>query len=641
MIADAIKTILRHAGLRQREGRTAEVFTILGNGLSRYPHSADLQLALGSLHAGRQELDQAIARFKRTIALEPGFAQAHHNLGVMLKRHGRMTKASTAFSRAVQLDPRLVGSQTALGELRFALGDRAGARGPLTRAVMLQPADIRTQLTLATVCKGQDDLDRATTGFARAAVLDPTDITARLGLCMARLPILYDRTEDIEAARARYRQDLETLVSVPLDHPAAIDAAAGAVGSFQPYYLAYQEHCDRDFQELYGRFVCRVMAARYPDWAKRLPMPPISPGAPLRVGIASGFFRWHTIWKLMIRGWMEGLDPARVQLFGYHTAAVRDEQTARAGRHFHRFAAGLSFEAMAQAIRADNLHVLIYPEIGMDAMASKLATLRLAPVQCVSWGHPDTTGLPTIDYFLSSDLMEPEGAEAHYSERMIRLPGLGIGYAPLDVREEPTDFAAFGVRPTATAYLCCQYVSKYLPQYDDVFARIAAAVPDSQFLFINPRSDPLMNRLRYRLDAAFGRHGLDAGKHVVMLPYLTPGQYAALNRRADVYLDSIGWSGGNTTLEAVAEELPVVTLPGALMRGRHSSAILTRIGVSETIANDLDDYVAIAVRLGSDADWHSSVAARVAAGCRLIYDDNRPLRALENFLERCTTTLPH
>ena len=639
MTANAIRSILRDAGLRQRENRIAEMFALLIDGLSRYPHSADLHFALGSLHAGRQEPDRAIVHFERTIALEPGFAQAHHNLGVMLKRRGQAAKASVAFSHAVQVAPGLVSSQTALGELRLALGDRAGARGPLTRAIMLQPADVRSQLALAIVSKGQDDLGRAITGFARAAALDPTDITARLGLCMARLPILYDQTEDIEAARARYRQDLETLASIPLDHPAAIDAAAAAVGSFQPYYLAYQEHCDRDLQELYGRFVCGAMAARYPGWAKRLPMPPIPPGAPLRIGIASGFFRWHTIWKLMIRGWMDGLDPARVQLFGYHTAAVRDEQTAGAARRFHRFAAGLSFEAMAQAIRADNLHVLIYPEIGMDAMASKLATLRLAPVQCVSWGHPDTTGMPTIDYFLSSDLMEPEGADAHYSERLIRLPGLGIGYAPLDVQEEPTDFAAFGVRPTATVYLCCQYVSKYLPQYDDVFAHIAAAVPDSQFLFINPRSDSLMIRLRRRLDMAFGRYGLDAEKHVVTLPYLTPGQYAALNRRADVYLDSIGWSGGNTTLEAVAAGLPVVTLPGALMRGRHSSAILTQIGVTETVASDLNHYIEIAVRLASDTDWRRSVSARVAAGCQVIYADARSLRALEAFLDRCAAGL--
>ncbi|WP_207436476.1 hypothetical protein, partial [Sabulibacter ruber] len=84
--------------------------------------------------------------------------------------------------------------------------------------------------------------------------------------------------------------------------------------------------------------------------------------------------------------------------------------TDRAQARFHRFTAGLPFERMCEAIRADDLHVLIYPEIGMDPMAAKLAALRLAPVQCVSWGHPDTTDLPTVDCFRGSDLMELEGA---------------------------------------------------------------------------------------------------------------------------------------------------------------------------------------------------------------------------------------
>ncbi|MBP2316834.1 tetratricopeptide repeat protein [Azospirillum soli] len=633
--AGTTTALLRRATLSQRQNRMDEAARALRAALAGAPDDADVQFAIGNFLFARGQVNAAIIQFRRTIAVDPGFARVYHNLAILLKKQGRTPQVATCLSHAIRLDPTLASSQTALGDARIALGDRTGALEPLRRAALLQPAEARAWLMLGFLAKGQDDPERAATCFARAAALAPSDIVARLGLCMARLPTLYDRSEDIELARQRYAVDLEALVaSVRLDDPAVVAAAADAVGSFQPYYLAYQEQCDRPLQELYGRFVAGVMAARHPQWAARPAMPPVTPGEPLRVGIASGFFRWHTIWKLMIRGWLDGLDAARIRLYGYHTAPARDEHTDRARARFHRFTEGLPFEAMATAIRADDLHVLIYPEIGMDPMTAKLATLRLAPVQCVSWGHPDTTGLPTIDCVLSSDLMEPEDAESHYTERLIRLPGLGIAYEPLKVTAEATDFAAFGVRPSATVYLCCQYVSKYLPQYDDLFARIAGAVPDSQFLFINPRADGAAARLRRRLEAAFSRHRLDSGRHVVILPYLTPGQYAALNRRADVYLDSVGWSGGNTTLEAVAEGLPVVTLPGRLMRGRHSSAILRQIGVTETIAADLDEYVALAVRLGIDTAWHRAVVARVREGCRRIHEDTRPLRALENVLEQ-------
>ena len=78
-------------------------------------------------------------------------------------------------------------------------------------------------------------------------------------------------------------------------------------------------------------------------------------------------------------------------------------------------------------------------------------------------------------------------------------------------------------------------------------------------------------------------------------------RFAAASAQCDVMLDSIGWSGGNTTLEALAQDLPVVTFEGALMRGRVSAGILRMMGMPETIAETVDDYVALAVRIGQDA----------------------------------------
>ena len=76
-------------------------------------------------------------------------------------------------------------------------------------------------------------------------------------------------------------------------------------------------------------------------------------------------------------------------------------------------------------------------------------------------------------------------------------------------------------------------------------------------------------------------------------------RFAAASAQCDVMLDSIGWSGGNTTLEALAQDLPVVTCEGELMRGRVSAGILRMMGMPETIAGTIDDYVALAVRIGT------------------------------------------
>src|SRR5262249_24806576 len=241
-----------------------------------------------------------------------------------------------------------------------------------------------------------------------------------------------------------------------------------------------------------------------------------------------------------------------------------------------RFVRGpLSIKRWRQAILDDAPHVLIYPEVGMDPVSTQLAAQRLAPVQCNSWGHPATSGFPTLDYFLSSELMEPPAAQDHYTERLVRLPNLSIYYEQLDLDPVSLSRADLGLHPTATVYWCGQSLYKYLPQFDVVFPRIAREVGDCQFVFIQyPKGAHVTELFRKRLERAFATFELRASDYCVILPELDTRKFLAAIGQCDIVLDSIGWSGGNSTLEALAHDPPIVTITGSLMRGRHSMAIL-------------------------------------------------------------------
>ena len=300
---------------------------------------------------------------------------------------------------------------------------------------------------------------------------------------------------------------------------------------------------------------------------------------------------------------------------------------------FDRFVQGpMPIEQWRQAILADAPHVLIYPDIGMDPAAVALAAQRLARVQCNSWGHPDTSGCPTVDYYLSSDLMEPSGADAHYTERLIRLPNLSVYYEPADAPATLPTREELGLRPDATVYWSGQSLFKYLPQHDDVFPRVAKEVPGCQFVFITYyRGDYVTGLFRQRLDRAFDAFGLRADDHCVFLPRLKPAQFVAAASVADIFLDSIEWSGCNSTLECLTHDVPVVTIPGAMMRGRHGMAILKMMGITETICDTIDDYVATAVRLGRDAEWRTQLRRRIADCKPRLYRDRSVITALEDF----------
>ncbi len=175
-----------------------------------------------------------------------------------------------------------------------------------------------------------------------------------------------------------------------------------------------------------------------------------------------------------------------------------------------------------------------------------------------------------------------------------------------------------------------QSLYKYLPQYDDVFPRIARAAGDCQFVFLRHFGGPKITAIfRERIERAFAAAGLRADDYCVFLDRLSQSKFVAAAGLSDVFLDSIGWSGCNSALEILTHSLPMVTYAGPLMRGRHSAAILQMLGVTETIAATIDDYVAIAARLAQEPQTRRDIAARIAENRHRLYRDRAPVTALE------------
>ena len=173
------------------------------------------------------------------------------------------------------------------------------------------------------------------------------------------------------------------------------------------------------------------------------------------MGIVSAHLRYHSVWSAITKGWFQELDPRRFALYAFHIGSDADQETAFAkSRAAHYEGGPKELREWVDAIAAQELDVLIYPEIGMDPMTVRLASLRLAPVQAASWGHPETSGLPTIDYYLSGEALEPEAAQAYYTESLVALPHLGCHFEPLNIAPAPVDPAQAGIDPRLPLLIC-------------------------------------------------------------------------------------------------------------------------------------------------------------------------------------------
>ena len=612
-------------------GRHEEALACFHKALALKADYADAHYNLGSSLRVLGRYDEALVSLDRALLLRPDYVKALNNRGAVLEGINRLPEALACYDRALALAPGFTESRNNRGRVLLALDRADDAIDNFTAALKFNPDDAEAWYQRGRCLLEISRNEEAAADLAQALALAPGHADARFAACFAELPVIYRNESEIPQCRAAYEQKLRELLN-DVERGVLKGDLIKAIGARHPFLLAYQGGNDRALQQIYGEMIGKVVARRFSP--APLPPPP-APGEPIRLGIVSSFFYRHSNWKIPIKGWISQLDRSRFHVTGYHLGAIHDEQTDAAASLCDRFVhRTLDTDGWRREILADAPHALIYPGLLMDVSSLQLAAQRLASVQCNSWGHPETSGLPTIDYFLSSDLMEPPDAQACYTEKLVRLPNLSIYYEPVVAEPVSVTREGLGLRAGATAFWSAQSLFKYLPQYDDVFVRIAQAVGDCQFVFLRHFGAPRVTQLvRERLERAFSAAGMRAEHHCVFLNRMSQSQFAAAAGLCDVFLDSIGWSGCNSALECLPQALPIVTFEGPTMRGRHSAAILRMIDVTDTIAATVDDYVAIATRLGQDTQFRQTMSSRMAENRHRLYGDRAPVTALENFLE--------
>ncbi|MCA2699737.1 MAG: tetratricopeptide repeat protein [Microcystis sp. M179S2] len=501
------------------------------------------------------------------------------------------------------------------------------------KGIAYHPENIDLHLRLIWLLQNNYPIEVAIQATKSALEYLPDHLSLKLEL-MRLMPIVYTTQADIMLYRSNYEKRLDNILSnLDLTSTNQQQEAWKSIGLRTNFYLQYQAKNDLELQKKYGELVYKIASVNFPNWVKNLTMPT----GKIRLGYISAHLRHHTVAKLF-QGWLQWRNREQFEIYCYgidinNTFDNFTREYQEQSDYFYQFDNLVNMETIAQHILDNQLHILVYLDIGMDARTTQLAGLRLAPVQCVTWGHPITSGLPTIDYFISSELMEPVEGDNHYSEKLIRLSNLGIAYAKPSLPPQRKTRLEMGLAEDKIIYLNCQSLFKYLPENDDIFPRIAKQVPNSQFIFICHRSEFVTHCFQSRLSQAFNRYGLNWQNYGVMMPQLEQNDYFQLNLLADIYLDNLSWSGGNTTLEAIACQLPVVTCPGEFMRGRHSYAILKKLGITETIATDKNHYIEIAIRLGLDNQWRQTIKDYTKMNIDTVFNDRTSVESLERFYQ--------
>ncbi len=601
--------------------------------LALNPRFLEAQQILSRLLIDTGQLERAAASYRREIELTPEYFGPHHQLGVVLMRLMRHAEAIESLQRAISLHPGSGASYSSLAAAYTDLDDSsedclALAQANFEHAVAAEPDNPDFHYNLGFSYWRGVQLDRAMASFDRAIELDDNHLRARWARVMLWAPAFSAKSGDPLPDRSGFGVELARFEA---RRASSETDNALFVGDLQPFFLAYQEECNLALLRQYGGVCARAMQR----WLEREPAPAFARprGDRIRLGVVSGDIRLHSVWMALIKGWLRSFDRARFEIVLFSLAAEMDAETSWARSRADVFlGAPKSLSEWVSAIREQNCDILLYPAIGLDPRALQLASLRLAAVQINSWGHPDTSGLPTVDYYLSADCFEPAAAQAHYSERLVLLPHFGNRIEALALPACDLDFAAMTIDRDRPILVCPGTPYKYQPAHDHVFVEVARSMPNAQLVFFRPKGSALARLLASRITQAFAAAGLDAADHVRFVRWLNFQEFHSLLRCADLMLDTIGFSGYNTAVQAIECGLPLVTREGRFLRGRLASGVLRRMDLPELITQTKAEYVNLAVRLISDRDYQARIRREIEQRRSVLFDDQSAIGPLQEFL---------
>jgi len=578
--------------------------------------------ALALAQAGQERYDEAIATFERALKRDPSYAAGWISLALLLHDLRRVEEAIAAAQRATDAAPDDRLAWHTLGVILHQVDRLDEAVAAQRRAAAIDPGYRDAWRWLGYSLQMDGDLEGAVAAYERAQALHFDPVTALNTAMLA--PPHPETVAQIDWARARIPRALQALA----DSGYRLEAPETVVQQVTGLY-AYWGGEDRPLHEAQAAFWRRVTpglewtAPHVASWK-----PPV--GRKPRIACITRFVYSHTIDRLFGR-LLRRLPALDFEMTLFTTRDTRDEVSADLEAHVGPFVRLPATMAEArQVIASFAPDIVLYPELGLHAFSYFMGFARLAPLQVVTWGHAATSGLRSIDCFVSDDLLDPPGNERFYTEReLVRLPTAPVRFAPQEELDDVSR-AHFGLPEDVNLYVCVQSLLKLRPDFDAVLARIVANDPKGVLVLIGASIHQSPRILDRRLTRAFAGFG----DRLRLLGHLSPEDFARITMLADALLDTPNFSGGVTAYEALARGKAFVTLPGAALKGRVGFSLYTRLGITELIARDLDHYVELAHRLANDRPWREEIEARIAQRAPGLFADESGIDAFADFLHQ-------
>ena len=609
--------------LLEARGDYAAAHSAYGTALSWRPRAVDSLTNFGNLLRKQGQCDGALPLLAKADALAANATTAL-NLALVKLDLADYKGAMHDAQRAFTLEPELLDARASYGTAARLGGDLAAAlpalrqvAGQTVAARLPSASDALLELAIAENAGG--DYAKARGLLVDARKLAPKNERLRWNAAFL-LPALMQDTDATVQALQHFEAALGEFEARTDWHKIAADALLEAALTTSNFDLAYLPGETLALQQRFARLVSFVVNTHIRPRSEvnaDQPRPETLAPRKRRIGVISSYLREHTVMRYFA-GFITALCAHDdVDVWIWYTGATLDAQSEALKTAAHRFEhVKTGVQATISEILSVDLDLMIFPDVGMDSQQQVFAAWRLAAVQVALYGHPVSTGLPQMDVYFSAEALEPDQAQSDYSERLVRLPGLGAALiAPKPVPARST-ISADSVAPARL--LCVQNLAKLTPEFDLAVAEILAK-SNATLTFID-RQPVVSARYLARLQSVLLAHGV-AFERIKLLPACAYSEFMQQLADADLVLDSPWFSGGASSIDTLSAGTPILAWESRFARGRQTGAMLQILGLSELVASNKDDFVAKALAIMRDPDQQLRLRQQIKGNSHRLFAD--------------------
>ena len=589
----------------------AEAEPLLRRALEGSPDFADARVVMSRLLENKGDLSGAATELEHALRVRPDYFGALRNYADLLLKLRRPDDAASALRSAVAAQPRDFDANYTLASLLVELKKPAEAEPFFLQALRITPTSANVRASLVNLYLSQGILEKAAAEAEAALKLRPDwlDLLFDYGLILKRMA----RQTEAEAVFRRAMEIDRTYVRA-YQMLGAVLVSQGRIQDALDIFQEGRKHCadtfDLESPEMFA-LNCKDdisiddLFARHVDFGKRLEQRHPArfasfdnipdPDRRLRIGYVSGDFQYHVV-PLFLMPVLEERDRSAVEVYCYSTGDTADkftEQLRNLADVWHA-TSPMSPNEVADLIHRDRIDILVDLAGHSGTPNLRIFAQRPAPVQATWVGYLNTTGLSRIQYRISDNHSDPPGlTDRYHTEQLLRLPHSQWCYRPFV--EVDCEYEAPFKRNGCVTFGSFNQTVKITPAVRKLWGEILTQVPDSRLVVVGV----VDNRAREDLYRDLENAGVSRDR-ITMVPYIPIEEYYRWFGRVDIALDTMPFSGGTTTCDALWMGAPVITCPGSRSWSRSAASILTTLGLTDGIAESQEDYVRRAVQLAGN-----------------------------------------